>query len=255
MSSMSLNIDGHEIRAGESQTVMEAALANGIRIPALCHHPALKPIGACGLCVVEIPGPEGPITRPSCLLKVKDRLAVRTQSPLALEARNKAFRKIFQQAPQSRRLIELAREFDIDLPTPPDGCIRCRLCIRVCKDIVGREALKVEKGADGRLYINPVEDRCIGCGTCANLCPTGAIVVNDQDGFRTITIRHELISRHALTRCEICGRLFATEDFLKHVQVRSTDHHPDTKEHHAYCPTCIKLFSPRVRSSSQLNMR
>ena len=90
----------------------------------------------------------------------------------------------------------------------------------------------------------------VGCGTCVNICPTEAIHLEDKESVRTISIRGEVIGRHVLQRCEACGKLFATERFLKHVKERVTPH-PDVKEHHQYCPTCAKLFSDRVKSSGK----
>ncbi len=49
-------IDGQEIIAQEGQNILDAALANDIYIPHLCHHPDLKPVGACRLCGIEIDG-------------------------------------------------------------------------------------------------------------------------------------------------------------------------------------------------------
>ncbi len=51
-----LTIDGQEITAEEGTSVLDAALVNEIYIPHLCHHPDLKPVGACRLCGVEIDG-------------------------------------------------------------------------------------------------------------------------------------------------------------------------------------------------------
>ena len=41
-----LTIDGQTIVAEEGMTVLDAALANDIYIPHLCHHPDLIPVGA-----------------------------------------------------------------------------------------------------------------------------------------------------------------------------------------------------------------
>ena len=38
------------------QTILEAALAAGIYIPHLCHHPEFKPHGSCKLCTVIVNG-------------------------------------------------------------------------------------------------------------------------------------------------------------------------------------------------------
>jgi len=94
-------------------------------------------------------------------------------------------------------------------------------------------------------YVVPSEGgTCIGCGTCTNICPTGAIFSRDSENVRTIMIRDEIIGKHPLERCEICGRFYATTRFLEHVKDHESDH-PDEKEHHHHCPICAKLYSRR----------
>jgi ferredoxin len=123
----------------------------------------------------------------------------------------------------------------------------------VCKEIVGPGALKMVK-RDGKNFVVPIEGICIGCGTCANLCKTGAIRVEDKDNVRTITIRDEVVGRHPLERCEGCGKLFATPKYLNYIEKRTAPH-PDVKEHHKYCPTCAKMFSDRIKSFEERSQK
>lgn len=51
-----ITIDGQEIPFRQGQTIMDAALAAGVYIPHLCHHPGLTPHGSCKLCTVVIEG-------------------------------------------------------------------------------------------------------------------------------------------------------------------------------------------------------
>ena len=242
-----INIDNREYEAEEGLSILETALANGIKIPTFCYHPALKPSGSCKLCAVEMTAKSGrQITMLACILKAKEGLVVKTNSELVTRARTKAFRNLLQMAPQSKIIIDMAKENGIDLGPPPDGCVRCRLCIRVCKEIVGAGALKMEK-REGTNYVVPIEGNCIGCGTCANLCKTDAIKVEDKDNVRTIYIRDQIIGKHPLQRCEGCGRLYATPKFLDHLKKRIVPH-PEVKIHHNYCPTCERLFSDRIEA-------
>ena len=173
-------------------------------------------------------------------------MVIRTQGEAVQQARNKAFKRLIQMAPQAQRLHDLAHREGITLPQAPDGCIRCRLCIRVCKEIVGQEALRMEK-QEGRLQVVPVAGRCIGCGTCANLCPTQVIQVIDQDQLRTVKINDVLIGVHPLERCEGCGKYYATEKQV-HLAEQRTEPHPHVKLRHHYCPVCAKLFSDRLQT-------
>ena len=73
-----LTIDGLEVTAEPGMTVLEAALAAGIYIPHLCHHPDLKPVGVCRLCMVAIDGRGMTL---SCMAPAEGGMVVRTESP------------------------------------------------------------------------------------------------------------------------------------------------------------------------------
>jgi bidirectional [NiFe] hydrogenase diaphorase subunit len=206
------------------------------------------------LCAVEVRGRTGrQIAMLACILKVKEGLNVNTTGPIVAAARMQAFTNLLRMAPQSSRLRGMAAEYGVDLGPPPDGCVRCRLCVRVCKDIVGAGALKMKK-IDGTGFVVPEPDRCIGCGTCANICPTGAIRVEDRDNVRSVWIRDELIGRHPLERCEGCGHWFATTRFMDYIEQRTAPH-PHVKETHTYCPNCAKLFSDRTRAAADHSVK
>ncbi|NOX32830.1 MAG: 4Fe-4S dicluster domain-containing protein [Deltaproteobacteria bacterium] len=242
---INITIDDKKIAAKENQTILQVAKENKIKIPHLCFHPALKPSGSCKLCGVEVASPAGrQVVMLSCIIKVKEGLAVKTCSEHVKANREKAFNKLLQMAPDSARIRNLAKEYNVDIIPLPDGCIRCRLCIRVCSEIVKAKALKMEKTENGSRVV-PRAGNCIGCGTCANLCPTNIIKVRDLDNVRTVSIKKELIGQLPLERCEGCGRMYATANFLRHVE-KTTFAHPDTKEHHHLCPSCIKLMSNRA---------
>ncbi|MFO7713217.1 2Fe-2S iron-sulfur cluster-binding protein [Desulfosarcina sp.] len=252
---ITMSIDGISYPAEEGQSALQVARENGIDIPTLCYHPALKTTGSCKLCAVEVTRRTGGrrIAMLACILKVSEGLEIKTTGPVVEAARKKAFMNLLVLAPQSKLLRRLACEHGVDLGPPPDGCVRCRLCIRVCTEIVRAGALKMVK-VDGAGSVVPEPDRCIGCGTCANICPTGSIRVEDRENVRTVMIRDELIGKHPLERCEGCGRWFATRRYIDFIE-RRTAPHPHVKEIHKYCATCAKLFSDRTRAASDHSVK
>lgn len=244
-------IDDIEIDARDGQTVLQAAKANNIDIPHLCFHPALTPSGACKLCGVEVQSESSGRSAVvlSCVLKVKENLKIRTGTVAVIESREKAFNQLLQMAPESDRIRALAEKFNVDVPPPPNGCIRCRLCVRVCNEIVKAAALKMVQTDHGR-QVMADPGKCLGCGTCANLCPTGAIRIKDEDRVRTVLLKGETVCQLPLERCEGCGKLYATTNFIDHVR-DATHLHPDTKEHHSLCPVCVKLMSNRALTEKE----
>ncbi len=250
MKNVKIHIDGKPCETVEGITVLEVLRTEGIRVPTICYHKALRPIGACKLCAVEVKGGAGKSrVLLSCILKVREGLEIYTKSELVKKARAQALQRLLARAPRAEILLKIARDFNIPTGPIPDGCLRCRLCVRVCKEVVGAGALKMEKRGEDS-YVVPTEGLCIGCGTCANICPTHSIRLEDKDGVRTLSIREEIIGIHPLIRCEACGRYFASQKFLSHVS-EAAGSHVDVKAHHCYCPTCAKLFSDRAKSSSR----
>ena len=240
-----LQIDNQIISAESGSTVLAVAREHGIHIPTLCFHPALKPSGSCKMCSVEVLRPTGqPIVMLACVLKVKDGMQINTGGPGVIQARTKALKNLLAMAPLAGRLYDLAEKEGIALPPAPDGCIRCRLCIRVCKEIVGQEALRMEK-VSGRPTVMPNPGRCIGCGTCVNLCPTQHIRISDAGNVRTIRVGEAVVGQHPLQRCEGCGKYYATIKHMQRIKQRTIGH-PQLKLEHKYCQTCAKLFSDRL---------
>ena len=206
MTTMNLTINGRTVTAQEGQTILEAATAAGIKIPTLCHHPALVPIGACRLCLVEVARQR--TLQPACTFPVTDGLEVKTHSPQVEEARRFALELLLSDHPLdcmtcertgSCELQDLAYEYGIkqsrfpgvqhDYPIDTsnpfyerdyDKCIVCRRCVRACNEINGVEAIgviqrgfnsKIGTAFDGTMQDSP----CEFCGMCVELCPTAAL--------------------------------------------------------------------------------
>ncbi|MCD6202887.1 MAG: (2Fe-2S)-binding protein, partial [Methanophagales archaeon] len=183
---MKITIDGKEVDAEPGQTILEVARINGIHIPTLCYHPALKPFGACRLCSVEIErhGRKRVVT--ACNYPVEDGLEVRTNSPEIIEIRKMLIELLLARCPEEKRIQELAREYGVAEPRSRftlenEHCILCGLCARVCEELVGVSAINfISRGVERKVGTpyEELSDDCIGCGSCALVCPTEAIRLN-----------------------------------------------------------------------------
>ncbi len=85
-------IDSKEITAEKGDTILAAALKNGIEIPNLCYLKEMSPYGACGMCVVEAEG--SPKLLRACSAKVAPDMVINTMGERALKARKIALELI-----------------------------------------------------------------------------------------------------------------------------------------------------------------
>jgi len=187
---VSVNIDGQEIEVEEETTILNAAKKLGIHIPTLCYNEFIEPYGACRLCTVEVV--RGKRTRlvTACNYPLRDPVTVYTKSDKVIQLRRMNLELLMAQAPAAEAIQKLAKEMGVErtrfpIANPDEKCILCGLCVQVCDELVGVNAINfVNLGPDREVSIpNKVESEvCIGCGACAYFCPTGAITIEDAQG-------------------------------------------------------------------------
>ena len=177
---VTIKLDGQEVKAKEGQTILEVAKSLGIKIPTLCYHKALSSYGSCRICSVEITDKRGKsrlVT--SCNYPVEEGLVVNTKSEKTIRVRKMLLELLLARTPKVAKIQELAREYGIEKPSfwVPDeneDCLLCGLCVRVCSELVGLNAVNFAKRGVEREVTTPYHDfsdDCIGCGACAAVCP------------------------------------------------------------------------------------
>src|SRR6516225_12409452 len=72
-----LTINNQTISVADGTTIWEAARQHGVAIPALCHHPRLRPVGVCRVCVVDV---GGRVLTASCVRPCEEGMKVQTNS-------------------------------------------------------------------------------------------------------------------------------------------------------------------------------
>jgi NADH dehydrogenase/NADH:ubiquinone oxidoreductase subunit G len=214
---VTLTIDGHKLQVAAGANLLEAAAAAQVRIPTLCHHPALEPYGGCRLCLVDVGRNDSGAARKlvaACMHGVEEGLDVRTDSEQVRAARRVTVDLLLARCPDTPLVQALAREHGIErtsyAPNPePTDCVLCGLCTRAC-DRVGASAIATVNRGTSRVVGPPYDQAppdCIGCLACAEVCPTGHIKATATATTRTIWGR-----TFELVRCPVCGRTHATRE-------------------------------------------
>jgi heterodisulfide reductase subunit A len=126
----------------------------------------------------------------ACNYPVTDGLEIDTKSERVLQNRKMNLKLLMKRCEEVPVLTELAKELDV-IPKfeGDDKCILCGLCVNVCSDLVGANALTFKGHGTDRVVTTPwVEnaDNCIACGSCAHVCPTGIITVEDIQGRKIL---------------------------------------------------------------------
>lgn len=222
-------IDGREAVAPAGSTILEAAEAQGISIPTLCHHPALGPSGSCRVCLVEV-GPSSELV-PACSTPVVEGLECRTDSAAVARARADRIEILLANHPLDCpvcdrsgdcRLQDLAFAYGRDARARgepprtgaprrlgerilfwPERCVLCLRCVRFAEEVSGTSALYVDASREPpRVEVAPglaLDDGL--SGNLVDLCPVGALAEAESAG----TVPAWLVERRA-TICAECAR-------------------------------------------------
>ncbi len=208
---VTFKIDGRTVQAEEGTTVLEAALAEGIRIPTLCNLKDINNIGACRMCLVE--DAKNGRLQASCVLPVAEGMEVLTATPKVLSARRSVLELILSDHDRScltckrnhhcelqtlsdelgitdiefdgERIIRTVDEASPSIVRDNNKCILCRRCVAACEKTQGVCAIGMQnrgfKTQVGSAFGKTLDDvACINCGQCIAACPTGALTEKDS---------------------------------------------------------------------------
>ena len=213
MKTVSLTIDGKEIRAAEADKILWAALDNGIYIPNLCTiRDAFQP-AACRLCFVEVEGYSQPVT--ACTESVREGMVVNTRGAKALRLARTGFELLLSTHPvdcahcpknrscelqriaahlgiklKTKRFRKLERKLPVDSSSPvftydPNKCVLCGKCVWVCRERLGIGVFGFARRGFERVVTTFADEpiaksNCQDCGECVLVCPSGALVFKKQ---------------------------------------------------------------------------
>src|SRR5215216_2136847 len=203
-----ITINGKQIEIPEGTTVLRAAEMADIYIPRLCDHKELTPYGGCRLCIVEVQGVRVPMA--SCTLPVNNGMVVNTETEALKKSRKFVLSLLFSERNHFCPFCQVSggdcelqnAAYDEEMthwPIQPgwnnfvvdalhlyfvldnNRCILCRRCVRACAEMAGNFTLSVaERGSKSMVVADtdiPLgESTCIKCGSCVQVCPTGALI-------------------------------------------------------------------------------
>ncbi|MDF2512298.1 MAG: hydrogenase, Fe-only, partial [Herbinix sp.] len=205
-----MTIDGIPVEIGGEKNLLELIRKVGIKMPTFCYHSELSIYGACRMCMIE--NEWGGIdaacsTIPKAGMNIKtntDRLRRYRKNILELLLANHCRDCTTCSNNGKCKLQDLAMRFNItgvrfpntaEQPKLDDSsvcitrdankCILCGDCVRMCNEIQNVGAIdfahRGSKMTISTAFEIPIaESNCVGCGQCAAVCPTGAIVVKNN---------------------------------------------------------------------------
>ncbi len=214
MAKVNVTIDNIKVSVEQGNTILEAAMLAGIKIPTLCAWPEInhRP-GACRVCVVEVDGQRNLVA--SCVFPVSEGMVVKTTSERVRKARKLNVELLLSNHPTECNVCVRNGNCDLQVVaeavglrevrfTYPDystaeyiddsspsvvrdarKCIKCYRCVTVCDEIQTASVLSPTFRGDG-VRIGPafnlplLETNCTNCGQCILACPVGALYEKDD---------------------------------------------------------------------------
>lgn len=209
---INLTIDGEKIEVPEGTTILQAASLLNVHIPTLCYHEDQAVKAVCRICVVEVEGQR--MLPAACSTPVSEGMVVKTASPKVIAARKNIMELILARHPQdclncskngSCELQKIARDLNMTRPNRYEQdirsarfddsspsivrdmrkCILCNRCVEVCSGKQGVMVMAKENRGFDTVIVPPygkklVDTSCVNCGQCVQVCPVGAISINDD---------------------------------------------------------------------------
>lgn len=172
--------------------LLQALQKAKVIVPTLCNHKDLTPSGICRLCVceVEVRGRKRLVT--ACNYPIRQEIKVETHSERVNYHRKLLAEMYLGRWPNVPIIKDIAKRcgvtdaarFKSELTDEdPKACVLCGHCVKACEEFVQEKILDFAGRGIKRHLTMPfgeVDPHCVGCTSCAYVCPTGAIEIIDD---------------------------------------------------------------------------
>lgn len=237
MNKVQIEINGRPLETERGTRLLDACTSLEIYIPTLCYHSALPGYAGCRLCVVEQHRKGWSKLVTACeypLMHSGESFSTDTEK--VWDSRLKSAELLLARAPHAKEVLEevLGRTIQsrfAELEVDNKKCILCGLCYRLCH-AQGTAAIYTTGRGANKVVSTPfheANEACIGCGSCAAICPTGAITMKEPPGKRAIW--RQLFT---LQNCPVCGTPHITQPMIEYMRERTEL----SEELIRMCPPC-----------------
>ncbi len=206
VSTVSVTIDGVEIKANPGELLIDAAERHGTYIPRFCHHSRMNPVGMCRMCLVEVDTGRGPALQPSCMAPVADGMTVETETETVKKAQDGVLEfllinhpldcpvcdkggecplqdQTMAYGPGESRFVEEKRHYEKPIPISDtvyldrERCILCDRCTRFADEVAGDTLIHfMDRGNNTQVNTFPDEPfASYFSGNTVQICPVGAL--------------------------------------------------------------------------------
>ena len=216
---ITITIDGKECTCEKGEYIFDVAKRNGVFIPTLCRHDAFEDHRACcRICIVEVVQKGRSKVVTSCVYPIDGPCEILTQSDRIREERSVLYALLGHRAPAAESMALMAHALDVNgidrlVTVENEKCILCGLCVQACNSLGTGAISTVLRGTEKKVStpFDAPSKYCVGCLSCANVCPTDAIEFCETETTRTIWNRE-----FELVRCESCGEVIGTRESMRH---------------------------------------
>ncbi len=171
-------VDGIDMQVPSGETVVDAAMRGGVKIPVFCHHPKLEPVGMCRMCLVRIGMPMrdresgelmleengdvkynwGRGLQTGCTVRVSEGMYIKTETEEVEEAREEILEFILSSHPLDCPVCDKGGECPLQNLTMAFGEGKSRFYID--------DKMHLDKNVPLGDLIYLDRERCIQCGRC-----------------------------------------------------------------------------------------